>query len=140
MSLEETLETLHEQHNHIVLTGFCSMGRLVGVAHDWTDSYYIIEKAQGYKTTGTLIEYVTMVTYCESLKGKIEPRFYDYLDTMFRAHPEWRVEYHTAPDEVVTKFLRDYQEKVGWTDQEVADQHYVTIEKVRELKCQISGS
>jgi hypothetical protein len=93
-TVEDTIATLHEQHNHIVLTGFCSMGRLVGVAYDWMDCYYIVEKAQGYKTTDTLIEYVTMVTYCESLKNKIDPRFYDYLDTMFRSHSEWRVEYH----------------------------------------------
>lgn len=139
-TVDETLKTLHEQHNHIVVDGFCRIGRLVGIAHDWMDTYYVIERAHGYKTENTEIEYVTMVTFCESLKGKIDQRAYDYFDAQFRSWPEWREEYHAAPDKVVIKFIKEYQKKVGWTDEEVAKQHYVTLEKVKELKCRIYGS
>lgn len=69
---------MYPYHNDIVIVSD-KLARLIGIGDDGDDYYYICQEM--YPQTKP--SWCTYVGWCESLKGKIDPKHYECIDGCF---------------------------------------------------------
>lgn len=77
LTLESLAAEMRPFHNDICIVHDVTLGRLVGVAEDDSDLYYMVA------VLGKGIQYFTAVGWCVSLRGHYPHEAYDRLNTIF---------------------------------------------------------
>ncbi len=78
MTLEELTDEMKPFHNHLCIIYDTEIVRLIGVAEDDDDLYYVVDRM----TTSHL--WYSAVGHCYSLKVLLPPDDYDRMNNIFR--------------------------------------------------------